>query len=300
MPPAASSLDWNRFSGGLFLAGLCLGGFLGGGGSDPMVADSVDRVPFRGISPGEFQSEAGTFDTGRLPVPVTADAAMLEAVQGLLRAAAVAMGNNNLASARTSLKRVLELQPENLSALMNLGWVAQREKAWTEAEECFSQAQRLAPKNPAVWLALGLSVLEQGRLEHALGAFAQVIAHEPRNARGHRLLGLTLARKGWLGAAEEELRRSLEIEPEDSGAHFNLAVVYLQRVPAAVEMARRHYFRAVDLGAAPDDSMESRFAGDAPPEEKKTSSAPVLVPRVASGETGTGLATPLNASSKVR
>jgi hypothetical protein len=57
-------------------------------------------------------------------------------------------------------------------------------------------------------------------------------------------------------AAEEELRRSLEIEPDDAGAHFNLAVFYLRRKPVAVELARRHYYRALDLGFEPDPALE--------------------------------------------
>ena len=74
------------------------------------------------------------------------------------------------------------------------------------------------------------------------------------------MLGLALGRKSWNSGAESELRRSLELEPEDAGAHYNLAVIYLQRNPPAVELARRHYYRAVDLGGAPDQSVEALLA----------------------------------------
>jgi Tfp pilus assembly protein PilF len=48
------------------------------------------------------------------------------------------------------------------------------------------------------------------------------------------------------------MRKALELQPDYQEAHFNLAVFYLQRNPPAVELARRHYQKALDLGGAPD------------------------------------------------
>jgi Tfp pilus assembly protein PilF len=57
------------------------------------------------------------------------------------------------------------------------------------------------------------------------------------------------------------MRKAIELDPEYAEAHFNLAVFYLQRSPPAVELARRHYERALELGAAPDPDVE-RSLGD--------------------------------------
>jgi Flp pilus assembly protein TadD len=187
------------------------------------------------------------------------------AVNDELRKSILAMGRNELGVAKSGFKRVLERRPEEISALVNLGWIAQREKVWPEAEAYMRRALRLAPENAAVWLALGIAQMEQGSLDHALASLAQVTALEPKNARAHRLLGLTLARKSWYSGAEDELRQSLELDPEDAGAHFNLAVLYLQRSPVAVELARRHYYRALDLGSAPDRSIEGTLAANSEP-----------------------------------
>jgi len=254
VPLLSAALEWP--AGGLLLAGVCLFSLLCGGGFERSQAGTSELVPFRDATPSDLLSKETFFDTGRLQVPSGVAAGEDTLVSSELRESAAAMGRGETLSARAGFRRVLERQPENLIALVNLGWLAQREKSWSEAEAYLRRAQRLAPENAAVWLALGIAVLEQGSLEHALGAFAQVIAFEPDNARGHRLLAMTLARKGWYAAAEEELRRALEIEPGDGGAHFNLAVLYLQRHPSAVELARRHYFRAVDLGVALDPAVE--------------------------------------------
>jgi Tfp pilus assembly protein PilF len=253
VPKISSALEWP--TGGVLLGCVCFFSFLCGGGFERSRAGGSELVPFREGVPSDLYSKETFFDTGRLQVPAHAgDDGSWAATE--LRESAGAMGRGETAAASAGFKRVLERQPENLVALVNLGWIAQRDKMWSEAEAYLRRAQRLAPENPAVWLALGISMLEQGSLEHALGAFAQAVAFDPGNARGHRLLAMTLAKKGWYSAAEEELRRSLEIEPDDAGAHFNLAVLYLQRHPLSIELARRHYFRAVDMGLTPDPAVE--------------------------------------------
>jgi tetratricopeptide (TPR) repeat protein len=184
------------------------------------------------------------------------DAVDSELIEARYKLGMLALSKNNLEGAITDLLKVLEWNASHLGALVNLGWIAQRNKDWVESEAYMRRAIAVSSDNPAVWLGLGLAVLEQSKLDAAVAAFAQVVALDPKNARGHRFFGLALGRRGWIQAAEEELRRSLEIEPDDAGAHFNLAVFYLQRNPVAIELARRHYYRALDLGFGSDPAIE--------------------------------------------
>jgi Tfp pilus assembly protein PilF len=55
------------------------------------------------------------------------------------------------------------------------------------------------------------------------------------------------------------LCRAVELDPGYADAHYNLAVFYLQEKPPAVELARRHYFKAVELGVEKDPEMEKVF-----------------------------------------
>ena len=187
------------------------------------------------------------------PVKVTADP---ESIEARYKLGIMALSKNDSVAAASDFAKVLEWNDSHLGALVNLGWIAQRRQEWADSESFMRRAVAVAPENPAVWLGLGLAVLEQSKLDAAVAAFAQVVALDPKSARGHRFFGLALGRRGWLQAAEEELRRSLEIEPDDAGAHFNLAVFYLRRKPVAVELARRHYYRALDLGFEPDPALE--------------------------------------------
>ena len=225
------------------------------GGINPRGAE---LVPFRGTETSGLKVEMPSASNEKRSSE-TPDAEW-ESVEAEFRTAAVAMGRGELADARKAFAAILVRQPQHLGSLINLGWVAQREKAWGEAEGYLKRAQVLAPENASVWLALGVVYLAQDKVDFALAAFSQTVALEPTNARARRMLGLTLGRKEWYSAAEGELRRSLEIEPNDAGAHFNLAVIYLQRQPAAIELARRHYHLSMDLGSAPDSKMDAMFA----------------------------------------
>ena len=56
----------------------------------------------------------------------------------------------------------------------------------------------------------------------------------------------------------------MELDPSYSDAHYNLAVFYLEEKPPAVELARRHYFRAIELGAEKDPAIEKVLKSEPP------------------------------------
>jgi Flp pilus assembly protein TadD len=187
-----------------------------------------------------------------------------------------ALGRNALDAAVSEFRAVLEKDPKHLGAVMHLGSVAHRRKDWEGMEVRMREALRLGASgvdNALVWMGLGFATLEQGKWEAATAAFAQTISLDPNNARARRFLALTLGRRGWFQAAEEEMRRSLQLDPDDAGAHFNLAVFYLQRQPVALELARRHYYRALELGFTADPEVETQLKAADPGEEKQPSKA---------------------------
>jgi Tfp pilus assembly protein PilF len=56
--------------------------------------------------------------------------------------------------------------------------------------------------------------------------------------------------------AEKEFLKAIEIDDTFADAHFNLALVYATEKPPSLEMARRHYKRALELGIPPDPRLE--------------------------------------------
>ena len=85
-----------------------------------------------------------------------------------------------------------------------------------------------------------------------MAALSQAIYLNPKDPKAHLYLGILIRKRGWLSGAEDEMRKAIELDGTYAEAHFNLAVLYLEREPPAFELARRHYYRALELGAEPD------------------------------------------------
>ena len=122
------------------------------------------------------------------------------------------------------------------------------------------EALSLDLDNAAAWKLLGMNALEQKRDEEAFACLAQATLYDESNPRAHNYLGMAAGRKGWGEASEQELRRAVELDPNYADANFNLAVLYLGRTPPLIELARRHYQRALDLGAQRDPAIETLIA----------------------------------------
>ena len=164
-----------------------------------------------------------------------------------------------LESAKQSFEKVLSISPGNAAALTNLALVEQRAGHYANAEKYLLTLIRDNPANATAWLLLGIGASEQNQLEAAHAHLAQAVLHAPEDARAHQHLGIALWRRGWHSAGEEELRRALEIHPKFADAHYNLATLYLHRTPPPVELARRHYQKAIELGAAPDEKLAKKL-----------------------------------------
>ena len=167
-----------------------------------------------------------------------------------------AFRSGNFEGAREAYLRVLKIEPDNLPALVNLGSTEYRLGNSKEGERLLRRSLQIQPDNATAWLNLGIIYLERDEPMHSLAAIAQAVAQDPNDAVARNYLGVAAGRNRWFDAAESELRRSVELQPDYADAHFNLAVFCLERDPPAVELARRHYQKALELGAAPDRLIE--------------------------------------------
>ena len=172
--------------------------------------------------------------------------------------------------ARRAYKKVLDLAPDNLLGLINLGVVEFSAKNFSEAEGLLKRAVQIKLDAAPAWLTLGIIYMDEGKLDSALAALTQATLYDPRNALARNYLGVVVGRKGWIDGAQDELRKAVDIDPRYSDAHYKLAAFYLENKPPSIELARRHYFRAVELGAEKDPEIEAvlNAAVTADPEKK--------------------------------
>ena len=167
-----------------------------------------------------------------------------------------AFKNKDLVRAARAYKKVLDLAPDNLVALINLGVVEFSQGNFAESESLLKRAVQLKLDTAPAWLTLGMMYMDQNRLDEAMAALAQATLYDPRNARARNYLGVVVGRKGWIDGAQAELTKAVELDPSYTDAHFNLAAFYLEKEPPSIELARRHYYRAVELGAEKDPDIE--------------------------------------------
>lgn len=170
-----------------------------------------------------------------------------------------AFEQGDMERARTAYRTVLDLVPGNLVGLVNLGVVEFSLGNLPEAERHLKDAVRKRIETAPAWLTLGILYMDQGRLDESLAALTQAVLYDSKNPRARNYLGVVIGRKGWIHGAQSELRTAVELDPNYSDAHFNLASFYLETRPPMVELARRHYFRALALGAEPDREMEAEI-----------------------------------------
>ena len=161
--------------------------------------------------------------------------------------------------ARAAYLEMLKDDPNNALTLSNLGSVEQGAGHPDAAKEYYAHAVSLNPGLTQVWISLGLICFETDDSYMAVSALTRAVHDDPTDAKSHNFLAVALQKMGWLDAAEAELQRAIEIEPSYANAHFNLALMYLERKPPAVELARRHYQKALSLGAPKDEDVEAKL-----------------------------------------
>jgi tetratricopeptide (TPR) repeat protein len=176
------------------------------------------------------------------------------------RQATEAMRSNNWKKAAESWEALLKLQPDSAAALANLGSVEIKLDKPVEARAHLEKAVALRPNLPATWMTLGLLHMEQKNPMLGISCLTRAIHEDPSDARFHNALAIALKQVSWTGAAEQELQKAIDLNSEYTEAHFNLALLYLEQKPPALESARRHYFFARDLGSPPDELVEKQFA----------------------------------------
>ena len=185
------------------------------------------------------------------PLPMLTPEAHEAIEQGLAQ-----FRDNKFDEAEKTFQKVTEMVPNHPMGWINLGSVEYRLGKLDEAEKSLRKAVHLDPEVAQTWLTLGIVSYNKDEPEAALAALSQAVYLDSSNSRAHMYLGVLMRKRGWLDAAEDELRKAVELDETYAEAQFNLAIIYTERTPPALELARRHYYRALALGAAADPDLE--------------------------------------------
>ena len=168
----------------------------------------------------------------------------------------------NFAAAEDLYQKFVELQPNNVVALANLGVSQFRQGKLTAAQLALEKALAVDPKDAFTLTTLGAVMIEQNRIEDAIGYLERANESQADDAITLNYLGVASSQLGQFGKAEQSLRRAITVNPEYAEAHFNLAVIYATAKPPSIALAKRHYEKALELGSTPDKRLASMLQGD--------------------------------------
>ncbi len=154
---------------------------------------------------------------------------------------------------------IMNSYPESLYAVSNIAVVRFQQGRYPVAEEHLRRAVKLAPQDAFSHSILGIVLYQQGKFDEAVQVLSRASALDPNDPKTRNYLGIAASQKGWQEAAEQECRKAIELDPQYGDAHFNLAVIYATQKPAAKELSKRHYNRALELGVPRDSQLETLF-----------------------------------------
>ena len=114
------------------------------------------------------------------------------------------------ASAEQSLRRVLQTEPNNATALNNLGYFfLQRNERLSEALEVIQRAVQIEPHNPSFLDSLGWAYFKLGRLEEAERYLTDAARRDPSSRTIQEHLGDLYFRTGRMTEARAAWQRAL-------------------------------------------------------------------------------------------
>ncbi len=206
--------------------------------------------------PGE---SSATPETETAPNPVQT---LPPEVAALINEARDQFVRGNFAGAEKLYQQFLDLQPDNVVALANLGVSQFRQGKLTAAQLALEKAIKVDSNDAFSLTTLGAVMIEQNRIEDAIAYLERAntsVADDPITLN---YLGVASSQIGQFGKAEQALRRAVTVKPEYAEAHFNLAVIYATAKPPSIALAKRHYEKALELGAGPDKRLAAMLKGD--------------------------------------
>jgi len=168
-------------------------------------------------------------------------------------------GWNNLGIARSAageiegaydaFRRVLELEPENPGALLNMGNYLYEKREFEAAKNYFERACKARVDFPDAWFNLGNTLIELENFEEARQAFEKAIRYRREFPSALKNLGWIHEREQRFAEAKECYTEALLGNKADARLHVNLGNVNIRL--KKYDEAKKCFLRAVRL--APND-----------------------------------------------
>ena len=156
-------------------------------------------------------------------------------------------------------RRALKVAPDNLFVIAHVAIAKIQVGKITDARVGLEKVLLKKPKDLLVLTNLAIVYSRLKAYDKAIATLKQILEIDPQSAIAHHDMGVVLGKTGALKESEQYLLRSIALDPNYAKAHLNLASMYLQQTPPALDLARASYEKAKSLGCAADSKIESRL-----------------------------------------
>ncbi|MFJ6637044.1 tetratricopeptide repeat protein [Streptomyces sp. NPDC091376] len=130
----------------------------------------------------------------------------------LLQGGVLQAQNQDFDGAKTTFRRVLQADPDNMLAWYNLGVVSVQEGRLADALEAYDSALKIDPSyTPALFNTALL--LRTSNAERAIALLKRTVAINPKASTAYYQLGEMLTRRGRHGQARDAFRRAVAVDP---------------------------------------------------------------------------------------
>lgn len=175
------------------------------------------------------------------------------------RLAKRAFGSGRLPVAQSFFETIVEEDPGDWEAYLNLGIVELRAENPANAANHFRQAILIKGDRalPYAHFQLGVCYYETELLEDSEKEMQTAVNLDPSNAKAHIFLGNIAGRQNRFDEAEHHFTEALNINAALSEPYMNLAILRLQQ--GKKKEALENYRDALKRGAAPKPALELKF-----------------------------------------
>ena len=113
------------------------------------------------------------------------------------------------------------------------------------------------PESTEMAMAFGLTQMRGGKFAEARDTLLALADRTRTNATVYVALGSAFMGNNDLSNARDAFEKAVSLNPDLGDAHYNLAILYMERNPPDPANAEREYMRAIQAGAAPDPALNS-------------------------------------------
>ena len=190
-------------------------------------AERFPNAPQVQVVIGTLHSKKGNSTEARKAFEraLTADAGAAEALAGLI---ALDAGQGNLAAARLRLQKQLDAKPDHPGLMMVAARLYALDRDWPRSEATLRRVIELDPQNLSAYATLGQLYIAQGKVDAARQEFETVAHKNPNSVAAPTMIATILHQQNRLADTLPWYERALKADPNAAVAANNLAWLYAE------------------------------------------------------------------------